>query len=64
MTQKQDQVVSQLQAYMEENGLELVEKREIDYGLQLRITDGTDVCPVNVYTSGKVTVGGKVTALR
>jgi ribonuclease HIII len=64
MTQKQDIAVSQLQAYMMETGLELAKKQEIDYGIQFKITDGTDVCSVNVYTSGKVTVGGKRTALR
>lgn len=64
MSQKQDDAVSQLLAYLSEAGLELLEEREIDYGRQFSISNGTDTCLVNVYTSGKATVGGKKTAFR
>ena len=64
MTQKQNAVISQLRAYLTEAGLELLGEREIDYGHQFKISNGTDICLVNVYTSGKATVGGKKTALR
>ena len=64
MTQKQDAAIAQLMAYVTGVGLELLERKEIDYGLQFRITDGTDICVVNVYTTGKITVGGKRTDLR
>jgi len=64
MTQKQDIVVSQLLAYLTETGLELLGEREIEYGRQLKIGNGIGTCLVNVYTSGKVIVGGKKTALR
>jgi ribonuclease HIII len=64
MTQKQDIAVAQLRAYVKESGLELLEEQEIDYGRQFRISNGTNICPVNIYTSGKITVGGKKTPLR
>jgi ribonuclease HIII len=64
MTVKQDRVIDDLRKYIAETGLEVVEEREIDYGRQIKVTDGTDVCSVNVYTSGKTTVGGKSTDLK
>jgi ribonuclease HIII len=64
MTEKQDIVVSQLLAYLTETGLELLGEREIEYGRQFKISNGIGTCSVNVYTSGKVIVGGKKTALR
>lgn len=64
MIEKQDTVVSQLLTYLTEARLELLEERQIDYGRQFRISNGTEVCSVNIYTSGKVMVGGKRTALK
>ncbi len=64
MATKQEFAELQLRAYLAEAGLELIGDKEIDYGHQFRISNGTDVCSVNVYTSGKVVVGGKRTALR
>lgn len=64
MTRKQNVAISQLRAYLAEASLELLEEREIDYGRQFKISNGTDICSVNVYTSGKIMVGGKRTALK
>lgn len=61
---KQEDVLEDLQAYLQENGLNIVEKKEIAYGEQVKITNGTEVAIVNVYTTGKVNVGGKKTALK
>jgi ribonuclease HIII len=64
MTQKQDAAIAQLRTYLVETGLELLSEREIDYGRQFKISNGTDTCLVNIYTSGKINVGGKKTALK
>ncbi len=64
MPQKQDIAVAQLQAFLTESSLELLEEREIEHARQFKVSDGVDICSVNVYTSGKITVGGKKTLLR
>jgi len=64
MTDKQSQVIEQLKAHLADVCLEIAETHEIDYALQFKITNGKEFCLVNVYTSGKVTVGGKKNHLR
>jgi ribonuclease HIII len=64
MTEKQEKAIAELRNYISESGLEVLKEREINYGLQIKITNGTAVCPVNIYTSGKVTVGGKKSDLK
>lgn len=64
MTQKQNAAIEQLRAYLTEAGLEILEEKEIDHARQFKISNGIDTCPINVYTSGKITTGGKQSPLK
>jgi ribonuclease HIII len=64
MTKKQTEAITQLKAHIDEFELDLVAEKEIPYARQLKIGDGLDEITINVYTSGKIVVGGKKTPLR
>jgi ribonuclease HIII len=53
-----------LRRLLEESGAEISFGRHIDYGAQYRVTCGSEAAVVNVYTSGKVSTGGKPSPLR
>ena len=53
-----------LNAYLQAEGLQVVDDKEIPYGRQFKITDGTETCLLNIYGSGKVVVQGKSSALK
>jgi ribonuclease HIII len=53
-----------LRRLLEESGAEISFGRHIDYGAQYRVTRGSEAAVVNVYTSGKVSTGGKPSPLR
>jgi ribonuclease HIII len=52
-----------LKRLLDESGAEISTSRHIDYGAQHRVTRGPDTAILNVYTSGKVSTGGKPSAL-
>ena len=53
-----------LRHLLEESGAEISFSRHIDYGAQYRVIRGSESALVNVYTSGKVSTGGKPSPLR
>jgi ribonuclease HIII len=48
-----------LKRFLEEAGAEISFSRHIDYGNQYRVTCAPDTATLNVYTSGKISTGGK-----
>jgi ribonuclease HIII len=48
---------------LEESGAEVSFSRRIDYGTQYRVTRGSEAATLNVYASGKISAGGKASAL-
>lgn len=61
---QQDRSLEALNAYLQAEGLQVVEDKEIPYGRQFKITDGIETCILNIYRSGKVVVQGKRSALK
>ncbi len=53
-----------LRSLLEGSGAEISFVRHIDYGTQYRVTRGPEAATVNVYTSGKISTGGKASPLR
>ena len=64
MSQKQETSIDQLLAYAADNGLQVVEARDIAHGRQVRLTNGAETVVVNVYQTGKMVIGGKKTPLK
>lgn len=64
MTLIQDHLISRLRAFAAGHGLQTLPERNIDYGLQIIVTDGSCEVPLNIYTTGKLVVGGKASPLR
>ena len=56
-------VPKDLEHLLDEVGAEVSSSRPIDYGVQYRINRGDDTAFLNVYTSGKVSAGGKPSSL-
>ena len=54
-----NEIPSDLKRILEASGAEIFFVRPIDHGTQYRITHGPDTATVNVYTSGKISTGGK-----
>jgi ribonuclease HIII len=52
-----------LERILETSGAEISYVRSIDHGSQYRITHGPDTATVNVYTSGKISTGGRRSTL-
>lgn len=59
MTQKQEMAITALKQHLVDNSLEIIEHREINNAQQFRVSDGSDICPVTVYNTGKIVIGGK-----
>ena len=52
-----------LKRFLDASGAEISFGRDIDYGTQYRVTRGPDIVTVNVYTTGKISTGGKSSPL-
>jgi ribonuclease HIII len=52
-----------LKRLIEAAGAKISTGRRIDYGTQYRVTRGAETATVNVYTSGKISTGGKPSTL-
>ena len=56
-------VPDSLKRLLDASGAEISFSRHIDYGTQYRVARAPDIATVNVYTSGKVSTGGKPSPL-
>jgi ribonuclease HIII len=56
-------VPDDLKRLLEVLGAEISFSRHIDHGTQYRVTRGPDTATVNIYTSGKVSTGGRASEL-
>jgi ribonuclease HIII len=52
-----------LKRLLDASGVEIFFNRPIDHGAQYRITSGADTATMNVYTTGKISTGGKPSPL-
>lgn len=52
-----------LKRLLDASGAEISFGRDIDYGTQYRVTRGPDTAMVNVYTTGKISTGGRPSPL-
>jgi ribonuclease HIII len=59
-----DWVPGGLRSLLEESGAKISFVRHIDHGVQHRVTRGAESAILNVYTSGKISTGGKASSLR
>lgn len=53
-----------LKRVLDELGAEVYFVRSIDHGTQYRVTYGSETVPLNVYQTGKVSIGGKASGLK
>ncbi len=56
-------VPDSLRRLLDASGAEVSTSRRIDHGIQYRVTHGSDTATLNVYTTGKVSAGGKPSPL-
>jgi ribonuclease HIII len=56
-------VPDDLKRFLEEAGVQISFSRHIDYGDQYRVTRAPDIATLNVYTSGRISTGGKPSGL-
>lgn len=56
--------LSAFEKFLEVNHLQIFERKEIEYGAQIVVTDGSTRLPVNIYTSGRIIVQGKPSELK
>lgn len=61
MTTKQEEIIAEFRQKIKELGYQIASEKEINYGLQIKLPDGS---LFTVYTSGKVVFGGKGTPLQ
>jgi ribonuclease HIII len=52
-----------LKRLLDASGVEIFFNRPIDHGAQYRVTSGAETATVNVYTTGKISTGGKPSPL-
>jgi len=64
MTSQLESLLERLRAFAVGAGLQILAEHPIDYGVQVLFTDGQSEAPVNLYTTGRVLVGGKASSLR
>ncbi len=57
-------IPSELERLLAENGVEVVGRREISYGTQYHLSRGAEKNNLNVYRTGKVSADGKPSALK
>lgn len=53
-----------LENFLIENQWQIFTRKDIDYGLQIIVTDGSVTIPINLYTSGRIIVQGKNSNLK
>jgi len=53
-----------LESLLNDSGAEVSFVRPLDYGSQYRVTRGSDAVPLNVYRTGKVSIGGRASVLK
>src|SRR5690348_4628681 len=56
--------VNAFRAFVHSQGWTIIAEREITYGYQLVVTDGTAKTPVDLFTTGKALVQGKPSELQ
>jgi ribonuclease HIII len=61
---KLQETANAFREFVHNQGWSIISEREIAYGYQLVVTDGADKTPVDLFTSGKVLVQGKPSALQ
>lgn len=54
----------ELETLLHEHGAEVTSTRKIDYGTQYRIQRGPESVPLNLYHTGRISVGGKESGLK
>ena len=62
MNSSSNKIADELRKFCDSKNYQVVEEREIEYGLQLKISDGSEQIPINVYhgrRGTKVVVGGE-----
>lgn len=59
MTDRVSTNLKALERFLEERGWRIFSQKDIDYGLQVIVTDGNMRLPVNFYNTGKIVVQGK-----
>jgi ribonuclease HIII len=59
-----NEIPAQLKDLLRASGVETAGSREIDHGTQYRLARGSDEAVLNVYSTGRVSVGGKPSGLR
>lgn len=64
MTEKQELILKALRRYIDVEGLQILQEKEIQHGYQLQVSNGVDSCVLSVYQSGKVVPGGKKSNFR
>lgn len=61
---RKNRIPDGLERLLDDSGAKVSFVRPIDYGTQYRVTRGSEAVPVNVYRTGKVSTGGKASALK
>jgi len=64
MTSPLENLLDRLRSFALKQGLQILIEHPIDYGVQVVISDGRYEVPVNLYTTGRLVVGGKASPLR
>ncbi len=64
MTSPLENLLDRLRSFALKQGLQILIEHPIDYGVQVVISDGRYEVPVNLYTTGRMLVGGKASPLR
>lgn len=64
MTPIQEHILARLRAFAADQHLAVRGERPIEYGVQILLADGSAEIPVNIYTTGRILIGGKPGALR
>ena len=60
MSDRLTERLAELERLASSRGWRVLERREIEHGMQCIVTDGTVQLPVNVYHTGKVLVAASV----
>ncbi|MGB9800877.1 MAG: ribonuclease HIII [Thermanaerothrix sp.] len=64
MSERLNVHLSALEELLRESGLQIVERKAIPFGVQIVLTDGLSRVPLNIFTSGRISVQGKPSDLQ
>ncbi len=64
MSERLNVHLSALEDLLRESGLQIVERKAIPFGVQIVLTDGLSKVPLNIFTSGRISVQGKPSDLQ